>query len=270
MFALRIYLFILAVLTVSVLAQTPAGQSGRLPSQAKPVQGILVPVPKEIFRTLDKFGDANWSAVQRPEIAHWKSHGDQVQVALLLGVVVSEGFVAMEAKDSTELRDLSNSVRALARGLGVEQAALRRSRSITEAAERGDWVAARKEWDGVLSDFEQGMIDLKSEPISQLVSLGGWLRGTEALCALLLQDYAPERAQLLRQPAMIAHLEKQLLEMPPEIRSSPMVAKMAEGMQKIRGLVQNEKGPLAKQSAAKVGLICKGLVEISSQRPRAE
>ncbi|MEO6870733.1 MAG: hypothetical protein ABI233_00765 [Chthoniobacterales bacterium] len=227
-------------------------------------------MPKEVFRTLDKFDGANWSAVQRPEIAHWKSHGDQVQVALLLGVVVAEGFVSMEAKDSTELRDLSNSLRSLARGLGVGQAALRRSRSITEAAERGDWRAARKEWDGVLFDFEQGMIDLKSEPISQLVSLGGWLRGTQALCALLLQDYSPERAQLLRQPVMVAHLEKQLLEMPPEIRSSPMVAKMVEGIGRIRRLVQDEKGPLAKQTVVEIGSICKGLVEISSQRPRAE
>lgn len=234
------------------------------------MQGILVPVPKEIFRTLDKFGVANWSAVQRPEIAHWKSHGDQVQVALLLGVVVAEGFVAMEAKDSTELGDLSNSLRTLARGLGVEQAALRRTRSITEAAERSDWNSARKEWDGVLADFEQGMIDLKSEPIFQLVSLGGWLRGTQALSALLLQDYSPERAQLLRQPAMVAHLEKQLLGMPPEIRSSPMAAKMVEGIGRIRRLVQDEKGPLAKQAVVEIGSICKGLVEISSQHPRTE
>ena len=33
----------------------------------------------------------------------WKSHGNQAQIATLLGVVIAEGFIAMEAEDSTEV-----------------------------------------------------------------------------------------------------------------------------------------------------------------------
>ena len=84
----------------------------------------MVPVPKEIFRSLDEFRGANWRAVQRPEVVHWKSHGDQVQIATLLGVEIAEGFIAMEAQDSTEVKDLGNTVLPLARGLGSEGALL--------------------------------------------------------------------------------------------------------------------------------------------------
>ena len=57
------------------------------------------------------------------------------------------------------------------------------------------------------------MIEIKSAELAQLVSFGGWLRGTEALSALVLQNYSPERSDLIRQPALLDYLEKQLLAM---------------------------------------------------------
>jgi hypothetical protein len=264
--ALRICLFFLVALVVPLFAEVPSGQGPSLPSQAKPVKGVLVPVPKEIFDSLDKFRDANWRAVQRPEIVRWKPHGDQVQIALLLGVVTAEGFIAMEAEDSTEVDRVGDDVLMLARALGVEKSALRRSRSIMEYANRNEWTAARKEWDGVLSDLEKGMIKLKSESLSQLVSLAGWLRGTEALCTLVLQNYSPERAELIRQPALADYLEKQLLAMRSRRESRPMIKKMARGIRRIRLLIKNENGPLTEQTVREIGSICKELVNISSER----
>jgi hypothetical protein len=254
-----------ALLAVPVLAQTVSEQNSQLGSQAEQVRGIAVPVPKEIFRSLDQFRDANWSAVKRPEVARWKSHGDQAQIATLLGVVTAEGFIAMEAKDSTEVKDLGRTVLALARGLGVEKRALRRSGSIMELADRNEWTAARHEWDGVLSDLESGMIELRSTQLAQLVSVGGWLRGTEALSALVLQKYSPEHSALIRQPGLVDYLEKQLLAMNGDVQARPMVAKLLDGIRRIRTLTEND--PLPEESVRKVHDICKELVSLSSQRP---
>ena len=204
---LKDWFFVLAVLATPAVAQTSLDQNSPLPSQAKEVHGLAVPVPKEIFRSLDQFRDANWRAVKRPEVARWKSHGDQAQIATLLGVVIAEGFIAMEAEDSTEVKNLGSNVLGLARGLGIREHALRRSRSIMELADKNEWSEARNEWDGVLSDLESGMIELKSAQLSQLVSLGGWLRGTEALSALVLQNYSPERSKLIRQPELIDYVQ---------------------------------------------------------------
>lgn len=263
----KLYFLGLAALTVPVFAQTPSEQSSQLPSQAKPVQGVAMPVPKEIFHSLDQFRNANWRAVQRPEIARWKSHGDQAQIATLLGVVMAEGFIAMEAQDSTEIRNIGNRVLTLARGLGVEERALRRSRSIMELAGKSEWSAARKEWNGVLSDVESGMIALNSEHLSQLMSLGGWLRGSEALCALVLQDYSTERSELIRQPVLIDYLENQLLGMNSEIQSRPMVVKMLEGIRRIRALIESDNGRLAEKTIREIHGICEKLVRLSSRRP---
>jgi len=124
--------FLIALAMPAAWAQTPSAQNSSLPPQAKQVHGLAVPVPKEIFRSLDQFRDANWRGVKRPEVAGWKSHGDQAQIATLLGIVIAEGFIAMESEDSTEVKDLGRTVLTLARGLGVEERALRHSRAATE------------------------------------------------------------------------------------------------------------------------------------------
>jgi len=264
--ALKLCFLSQAAFAIATFAQTPSEQNSPLPSQATQLHGVVVPVPKEIFRSLDQFRDANWSAVKRPEVARWKSRGDQAQIATLLGVAIAEGFIAMEAKDSTEVKNLGGGVLSLAGGLGVRERALRRSRSIMELAEKSEWSEARKEWDGVLSDLESGMIEIKSSDLSQLVSLGGWLRGTEALSALVLQRYSPERANLIRQPELIDSLEKQLRSMSSHIQARPIVVKMLDGLHTIRSLVESENGSLSEETIRKVHGVCAELVPLSSRR----
>ena len=257
---------LLAGSAICSLGDTRDSNTPDLPAQTKPVEGILVPVPKEIFRTLDQFQNANWRAVQRREVVRWKSQGDQVQVALLLGVVVAEGFIAMEARDVAEIKGVGQRVLVLARALGVEQTALRRSRSIIDHAERNDWAAARKEWDKVLDDLQQGLVALKSEPLSKLVSLSGWLRGTEALSVLIMQNYSADRAQLLGQTAMLDYLEQQLLAMDEQTRADRLVAQLLGGLRKVRALIQKDSGAGSEETVKEIGETCRGLVIAVSSR----
>jgi hypothetical protein len=265
--ALKFSFVILAVLAIPASGQTSSEQNSQLSPQAKEMHGVAVPMPKEIFLSLDQFRDANWRVIKRPDVARWKSRGDQAQIATLLGVVIAEGFIAMETEDSNEVKDLGRAVLALARGLGVEERALRRSRSIIELADKGEWTAGRQEWDGVFSDLQSGMIELKSTHLAQLVSVGGWLRGTEALSGLVLQRYSPERSELLRQPVLIDYLEKQLLAMSRRRQSPPIVGKLLDGIRKIRSLVESEKGALSEETLQEVHRICEQLVPLSSRRP---
>ena len=264
MFKISIYILALATLTCLLVAQSPPNTGVKqLPPQSTAIEDVLVPVPREIFATLDKFAHSNWRAVQRPELAQWRPHGDQTEIALLLGVVIAEGFIAVEATDAAEVKSVGRAVLTLARGLGVERAALKRSRSIVEHAEKSDWPAVRKEWDGVLPDVQQGMNELESEPLAQLVSLGGWLRGTEALTALVLQNYSPENAELLRQPALLDYFEKQLAGMSGNIRIDPIIVRMRDGIRKIRLLLASDDAQISQKKVKEIatvsGELLKGL-----------
>jgi hypothetical protein len=247
-------------LAALLTAQTPAPTAAQLPFESTVIDNVLMPVPSAVFVTLDKFAHSNWRAVQQPELARWKPHGAQTEIALLLGAVIAEGFVAVEAEDATEVKSVGLAVLILARGLGVERAALRRSRSIIEHAERGDWPGVRKEWDGVLPDVERGMKDLKSEQLAQFVSLGGWLRGAQALSTLVLQNYSRENAALLRQSALIGHFDKQLAAMRGDIETKPILVRMRDGLRRIRALLASEDGSIRKQTVEEIANVTEELL----------
>jgi flagellar biosynthesis regulator FlaF len=247
--------FILALeaLSISLAAQPSSHDDAKgFPPQAAIVRGVLVPVPHEIFQTLDKFAHSNWRAVQRPELAHWKPPGAPAQDALLLGAVIAEGFIAVEAEDTAETKNLGRAVLKQARALGVERAALRRSRSIIDHAESGDWPGVRKEWNRVLPDVQRGMNELHSDQLAQLVSLGGWLRGMEALAVLISRDYSDEDAELLRQPALLDYFEKQLAGMSGDVKGDPIVVGMEEGIQKVRRLVSSGDSRISQEEVQEI------------------
>jgi flagellar biosynthesis regulator FlaF len=260
----RILTFILALEALSFpLAAQPSAQkeARELPPQAAIVRGVLLPVPREIFQTLDRFAHSNWRAVQRPELAHWRPPGDQAQDALLLGAVVAEGFIAVEAEDTAETKNLGRAVLKQARALGVERAALRRSRSIIDHAESGDWPGVRKEWDRVLPDVQRGMNELRSDQLAQLVSLGGWLRGMEALAVLVSQDYSEEDARLLRQPVLFDYFEKQLAGMNGGLRTNPIVVRMGAGLRKVREVLPSGDEPVSQKKATEISGVLAELVK---------
>jgi hypothetical protein len=254
--------FSFVILPAFLAAQTPSSTPvPSMPTQSTAINDVPVPVPKEIFATLDKFAHSNWRAVQRPELAQWKPRGNQSEIAFLLGAVIAEGFLAVEAEDTAEVKNIGQAVLKLARGLGVERAALRRSRAIVEHAEKGDWSAVRSEWDGVPPDVEQGMKELRSEQLAQLVSLGGWLRGTQMLGVLVLQDYSIEKAEILRQPALLDHFDRTLMAMPRDIKNRPLSARMHEGIQKARTLLASNQASIPRETVEQIVNLAEGLLK---------
>lgn len=151
---------------------------GKLPKQATMVDDVVVPIPSEIFLVLDKIGKPNWAVVLRPLKRVVGAGGSPEDMALLLGSVIGEGFIAVEAESPSEVKKIGRSVQNLARALGVEKTVTRRAGAIIQSAERRNWTQVRKELDGALEDGRAAMIELSSEPRAQLVSLGGWLRGS--------------------------------------------------------------------------------------------
>ena len=240
-------------------AQTSSPPSpSRLPPQARPISEVVVPIPAEVFGSLDKFSNSNWRLVQMDGLAHVKPHGDETQIALLLGVSIGEGFISVEAHDAAEVKEVGSAVLRLARALGVQQTVMRRSKSIVDLANKNDWPAVRKEWDAVLPEVQEGMKQVKSEQLSQLVSLGGWLRGTRALTALILQRYSADDAELLRQTALLDHFEKQLSQM----RPNAYVAKMHEGLGQMKSLIAGSGEPISEQSVRDLSVFCDKLLAI--------
>jgi hypothetical protein len=247
---------------------SPADES-HLPRQVQRIDGVLVPVPSEIFGTLDRFHDANWQSALRPDVAALQPTGNAAQIALSLGVVIGEGFIAVAAEDRTEVQNLGKAALKLARALGVEKTLLKRGASIVDHAGKKEWTAVRKEWSAADGDVKRAMIEIGSEPLSQLVSLGGWLRGADALSALVSQHYSAENAQLLHQPALIDYFGKRLSKMGNKIRADAIVIETEKGLIRLRPLIGTEYSkPISAQRVKEIHNIVADLVMAIETRAR--
>src|ERR1700722_5173028 len=110
---------------------------GKLPQQATLVEDVIVPVPSEVFGVLDKLGSPNWHDVLRTDKPPVPSA--RPEVALLLGDVIAEGFVAVEAQEPEQVKRIGKDVLELSTALGVRKAVVARSSAIIEYADKKDW-----------------------------------------------------------------------------------------------------------------------------------
>ena len=234
----------LVALPISLLAEPPPHSDApahidvsKLPSQSRLIDDVVVPVPSEIFGVLDKLGKPNWTAVQRPITGVVQPIGEQPQIALMLGSVIAEGFIAVEAEDSAQVKQIGKSVLNLATALNVDKEVKKRAQAITDAADKKDWVGVRKELDGALDDVKKAMLRMNSEALSQLVSLGGWIRGTEALTAVVGHGYTKDGAELLHQPVLLDYFERRLAGLKSKYKLNPVVNRVQKGVLEIRPLI---------------------------------
>lgn len=200
-------------------------------------EDVVVPVPSEVFRALDNLGsNPNWNSVLPPVS---KIHPVvQSEIALLLGTVIANGFIAVEAKDKTKVDDIGKTVIRLADSLGVGPSVKRHCSAIIDAAKDDKWPEVRSELDKAQNSVREAMDRLHSRDNSELISIAGWLRGTDALTYLIKKDYKTESADLLHQPEMLNTFESQFDHMDAKTKADPIVAELRAGLKKIKPMLE--------------------------------
>lgn len=254
---------IFAALALSV---APAAMADPVPDQidlaqfpAAAVDDVVVPVPSEIFNVLDKLGNPNWKGELRDSLG--RNSGNRTQIALLLGTVIAEGFIAVEAEDSDRVKDIGREVLELSQAIGVQKAVVSRSNAIVQKADERDWNGVRTELDGALQDVRGAMAELNDEDLAQLVSLGGWIRGTAVLTSIVQKDYKPQRAELLHQPELLNYFDRQLDEMNPRLRKNDLVTQIKSMLGEIKPLIiEGEGRKIRPESVERIHVLTSDLV----------
>ena len=226
------------------------------------VEKVVVPVPAEVFAVLDKLGAPNWNGqiFVREENAGGKI--DRVSVALEFGALVAEGFIAVQAENVPEVKRVGEQALKLGNSLGLGDAVQPHSQSIVEAAEVGEWQKVRSELDKTQATVRSTMEQLRDEDLGNLVSLGGWIRGTNALTALISENFSQDKAELLNQPVLIDHFIKTVDAMSGPVKNHKKVAKVAEGLALLKQLLGAEEEAISADVVSEMGEVCSGLLEL--------
>src|SRR5207244_10005122 len=122
--------------------------------------------------------------------------------------------LTVQAQNRGDVEDIGQRVLTLAKGIGVGNSITPHAKAIIDAADKRKWENVRQELDKTQNSVQAAMNEVHDEKLSQLVSLGGWLRGTEVLTAVVTKRYSEEGSELLHQPDLLNYFETRLQAMP--------------------------------------------------------
>jgi hypothetical protein len=70
-----------------------------------------------------------------------------------------------------------------------------------------------------------------------LVSVGGWVRGTQVVSGSVMQNYDERSAKVLRQPALVSYIHAKMADISSDVRDQPLVKQVSDELVGIEKLV---------------------------------
>ncbi|MDB4657730.1 hypothetical protein OAE56_03140 [Verrucomicrobiales bacterium] len=226
-------------------------------------EDVIIPIPQEIFNSLDKLGDNNWK--QQAFEGAYKLDTNRSRTALIFGFQISEGFILVQAKDKDGVMDIGRDVIKLAGALGVESAVDKHAFAIINEAERENWSVVRREFDKTRQTVIEAMREMRDDSLADLVSVGGWLGGTRALSSALKENYSKEGSDLLNQPLLLEEISKRYEAIPKRKMSKgvDMFAKVTSVLNSLQPLMTaNELGLIEKGAVTDINKLTDGLATL--------
>ncbi|MEX1045451.1 MAG: hypothetical protein WEC73_04920 [Chthoniobacterales bacterium] len=222
------------MLLASILAAcTPvAGQaslSARQMAAADRTVSVTVPTPAEFFGAIDKISRPDWASFYRDPGP--TSFPTRPQTAFNLGVLVTDGYIAVEAQDGQQVKNTGKEIIALARALGVGEDVLARGKSIADFADQNDWFALREELEATTNEVRRAMAGQRDEGLASLITAGAWLRALQVGSRVGEAGGDESCVALLRQPGLVSFLREQIDSLPEKARRGPVVTRVGAALE---------------------------------------
>ena len=190
-------------------------------AQAVKTDSVTIPTPGELFAALAKPAKPDWAARYRGPISiNYKTRG---QIALNLGGLIADGFIAVEAQDSQQVKNIGSDIVKMAKSLGVSESILARGNSINQFAENDEWATLQEELEATQNEVKTSMQSHRDQDLVILVSLGGWIRGTQVVSGVIAKNYDEKLGQVLRQPELLRFIRAKIGQVSPELQNDPLV-----------------------------------------------
>ncbi len=216
-------------------------------ADAEGADDVVIPIPQEIFNSLDKLGVQNWK--QQAYTEDYKLSPNRSRTALIFGLQISEGFILVQAKDKEGVMEIGREVIKLAGALGVESSVDTHAFAIINEAERENWSVVRREMDKTRQTVIETMRELRDDALADLVSVGGWLGGTRALSAVLKSNYSKEGSDLLNQPHLLEEVSKRFDGIPSNSKRGNLFAKVSKVLKDLQPLMTADDTGLIEEKA---------------------
>ena len=196
---------------------------------------MTVPLPGELLAALSKQCKPNWSAEFRGPVN--TALTSRAQIALNLGALIADGYVAVEAQDSQQVKNIGRDILALGKALGIGNEVIARGSSIAQFAENNEWNALKEELEATQNEVKNAMEKIRDEDLVIMISLGGWIRGMEIVTDIILRNFSDATASLVRQPQLASYLRGKIAHLSPKLREDPLIVSLDRQLVDVEKLV---------------------------------
>ena len=169
---------------------------------------------------------------------------NRLQTAIHFGSLVADGFILTIAERPKDVQDVGKELIRQARALGIGERLTKRSKSLLDLSDKGDWIGMRQELVRTQEDVENTMMELRDEEMAHMVSLGGWLRGFQIGATSTAEKYSPAKANILSKADVIDYFIDRLDTLNPDLKKTEMVTALVEGIKKIRIVIIETQGEI--------------------------
>lgn len=230
------------------------------------METVTLPSPGEFLAAVDKQFQPNWSQLARPAVPVTTPHREHL--ALQLGVLLADGFVAIEAQDGQMAKNNGRDVLNLARKLSVSQNVLARGQNIADLADKADWRTLREELDAMQNDIRLSMQEQNDYDLLVFLMIGSWIRQMEIASGLLIKNPIPDASELLVQPAILDHLLERLNGLPEKTRANPLPQTFLTRLQAMKAhMTKGSYAPLDEASVRDIAAAMTALLHAAAEAP---
>ncbi|HRQ89688.1 MAG TPA: hypothetical protein PLA50_12880, partial [Bacteroidia bacterium] len=196
------------------------------------VNEFTAPSIRKIFDELKKLRPLPYDELKRP--LPEQPPQDRSQLALVTGVILANGFFAVEAEQFFDLEPIGRSLLNHGKVLGSGTRVSSHMKSMLEKGAGGRWDDLKEELFQTQRDVENEMVLIRDVDAANLISLGGWLRALEIGCAASLNPYDPAKAALLSKPEIVEYFALNLETLEPRVQKGQIVSKIRTSLLEIQ------------------------------------
>ncbi|MCB1232957.1 MAG: hypothetical protein KDN19_22120 [Verrucomicrobiae bacterium] len=195
------------------------------------VNSFTAPSIRKIFEDLDRLRPLPYEKLKR-DIPK-STPKDRTKLALTLGGLIADGFLVVESEKLLDLEEVGRALWKYAQMLGAGTRLSGHTKSLLEHSALGEWGALKGELAKTQKDVEAEMVLLRDVDAAHLISLGGWLRAFQIACVAALEDYAPEKTQVLARHDIADYFFQSLQTLEPQIQELDHIQKLSAGLEQL-------------------------------------
>ncbi|MFZ4777565.1 MAG: hypothetical protein ACOYM3_19520 [Terrimicrobiaceae bacterium] len=218
------------------------------------VNPITTPSIQDILKQLELFRPVPLEIIDSAN--RDATFNNRLQTAMHFGSLVADGFMLTLAERPQDVQDVGKSLIRQARALGVGERLTKRSKSLFEYSDKGDWAGMRQELVRTQTDVETSMLELRDEEMAHMISLGGWLRGFQLGANSTANFYTPVKAGILGNVEIMDYFLDRLSTLHPRLKKTEFVKTLTDRIKGIRDLVsENQERILSQEQVSQIRIL---------------